>query len=329
MTLRQPIDPELAALATLMPYIDLDDPVQARKMDRTIVGELRKSARADDYERLGLARPDGSEFSIAVHRPVPPRAGEILPVLVFLHGGSFITGGLYSELERCAFYAESARCAVLSVDYRLAPEHPFPAALEDCLRVVEWLGTEGDEHGLDRERVAIGGLSAGGALAAATALCLRDTRVGAATAGPGVPAPGLGAMSVRLVLQMLLFPVLDASVSTPSARQFTDTPVLQAHQLPTLWRAYLGDSGEPGTSWASPALAAGFADCPPAYIAVAQLDPLRDEALRFAERMIAADIPVDLRMYARAYHSFDTFHTTRIGRIARHHQAESLAAALR
>jgi acetyl esterase len=246
-----------------------------------------------------------------------------------LHGGSFITGGLHSELERCAYYAESARCAVVSVDYRLAPEHPFPAALTDCLSVLEWLGRQGEEHGLDRERVAIGGLSAGGALAAATTLCLRDTRIGVAAAAPGLPAPGPGAMSVHLVLQMLLYPVLDASITTASSHQFTDTPVLQAHQLPTLWKAYLPDPAEPSTSWASPALTSGFAGCPPAFIAVAQLDPLRDEALRFAERMIAADIPVDVRLYARTYHSFDAFHTTRIGRIARHHQAESLAAAFR
>ncbi|MFG1954794.1 alpha/beta hydrolase [Micromonospora sp. NPDC048830] len=328
MAPKRPIDAELAALATLLPEIDLRDPEGAREIERTIIGELRRSSRADDYERIQLRRPDGSELSVALHRPSRPKAtGGPIPVLVFLHGGGFIMGGLHTERERCAQYAEAAKCAVVSVDYRLAPEARFPAALEDCLAVLDWLGREADVHGFDRERVAIGGLSAGGALAAATVLCLRDSREGVPQT-PDLPLPGDGAFSVRLVLQMLLFPVLDASMTTVSAREYTDTPILKASMLPVMWHHYLGDRGEV-PRWASPSSAQNLTGCPPAFIAIAQFDPLRDEGLHFAQRLLSAGVPVGLHLYSRTYHSFDTFHTTRMGQVARQHQAEVLTAAFR
>src|ERR1700741_1777206 len=114
------IDPELAALATLIPDIDLEDPVRARVIERAVSGEMRKAARAPDYEAVALTRSNGSELTIALHRPHESRrARRSLPALLFLHGGNFITGGIHSELDRCAFYADAADCLVISVDYRL------------------------------------------------------------------------------------------------------------------------------------------------------------------------------------------------------------------
>lgn len=326
---KRAIDPELAALATLIPEIDLADPARSREIERTVVGEMPRGPSADDFESFDLSRPDGSQLAIALHRPThwEPPPGPPLPVLVFLHGGSFITGGLHSELQRCARYAETTTCAVVSVDYRLAPEDPFPAGLEDCLTVLDWIGNNAGDLGVDRERVAIGGLSAGGALAAGCALRLRDAHADVVPDSM-TPPVGAGARSLTLVLQMLLFPVLDASMTTRSSREFIDTPILRAATLPGMWQQYLEPAAEI-PQWASPSLATDVAGSPPTFIATAQFDPLRDEAIQFAQRLLTCDIPVDLHVYARSYHSFDTFHTTRMGRIAHQHQVDSLTAAFR
>lgn len=326
------LDPELAALATLIPTLDIADARAARQMERAISSEMRRGPVAGvKRDIVDITRPDGTTLEVSVHRPTRASRPGPLPVLLFLHGGSFVVGGLHTEEARCEYYAAAVGCAVVSVEYRLAPEHPYPAALDDCLVALHWLMTDADQQDLDARRVAVGGLSAGGTLAAATALWCRD----AADDTRGLPGGGQLATTFprppRPMLQLLLHPALDASVSTHSATTFTDTPILTAGHLALMWRLYLGHefTASDMRGLASPAHAADLAHLPPAYIAVSQFDPLRDECLRYAQRLIDADVPVEFHHYSRAFHSFDSFSASRMGRNAMIAQAEALTTAFR
>ncbi len=308
------LDAELAALQVMMPSIDIDDVAAARLTEVGIVKEMRGSgdARQVDITDLMCPRPGDGGVSIRVYRP-HLRTGRALPTLLFIHGGSFVTGGLHSEDSRCERYAVQADCVVVALDYRLAPEHPFPAGLDDCHLVLTWLIAHADELHLDVSRVAVGGLSAGGALATGLAARLRDEE------GP------------PLVLQLLLFPVLDASAGTPSAQAFTDTPILTSSMVASMWRMYLGREW-PQTDLEPPryASAAHLDDVtglPPVYLCTAEFDPLRDEALRYAQRLLQGSVTVDVRLYARAFHSFDSFEAARLAQSACREQVEALRGA--
>lgn len=334
------LDPELAALATLIPLLDLRDVDEARRVEHTVVAEMRRGTPVEVIERHSASRSDGSELAMALHRPTAARGatwprsaltGAGLPVLVFLHGGSFVTGGLHTEEERCQQYADAVGCAVLTVDYRLAPEHPYPAGLDDCSLALDWLAAHAEELDLDLTRVAIGGLSAGGALAAGVALRWRDAQR---------EDPHRERRRVELVLQLLLHPVLDGTLRTGSATAFEDTPIITAQHLRTCWAMYLGvdpadDSGrqaaavKPSAAYASPGRVRDLAGLPPVYLSAAEFDPLRDEALDLAVRLLDAGIPVELHHYARAFHSFDSFNATRMGSAALATQVEALCAAFR
>jgi acetyl esterase len=308
------LDPELAAMQVLMPRIDIAEVAQARATEAALVANMRLSDHRPDVETTDavVPRSDGTHLAVRAYRPRTRRRGP-LPMLLFIHGGSFVTGDLNTEDTRCEIYAAEAECIVFAVDYRLAPENPFPAGLDDCLTALVHLRDQSDGLGIDNGRVAIGGLSAGGALASGTAI---------RSSGDGRPA---------LVLQMLLFPVLDAGLTTHTARHYSDTPVLTHQTLRDMWRLYLGPRWSPGQAsypiHSSPAHEPDVSLSPPTYLCTAGYDPLRDEALEHAQRLMRAEVPVDLRQYARGFHSFDSFHATRLGKAAIRGQVEALRAA--
>jgi acetyl esterase/lipase len=308
------VDPELAAMQVLAPRISLVDLAAAREMEYSLATQTtRRTADVEVTELVGERR-DGSSIALRMYRPA--RTVHVtLPVLLFIHGGSFVTGGLHSEDNRCIHYAREAETAVVAVDYRLAPEHPFPAAIEDCQDTLDWLVGHAGELHVDASRLAIGGLSAGGALAAALGLWAAKR-----------PA-------VSPIFLMLLFPVLDARLHSSSVREFTDTPVLIADTVHRLWPLYLGGSvgdDEPLSYLAAPAEAgaADLAGLPPTLIVTAQYDPLRDEGLAFATRLLQAGVPVDLHHFGRGFHSFDSFDATRLGLECLDTQVRALRQAL-
>lgn len=286
-----PLDAELAAALAGMPYVGLADPVRAR-------------AAMDDLV-LALARPAGEERAVVEDRLVAggvpvriyrPRETPA-PVLVYFHGGGFVTGGLENEHERCLRFAGEDGIAVVSVDYRLAPEHPFPAGFEDCYAATVWAHAHAEEFGGDAERVAVGGGSAGGALAAAVALRARDE------GGP------------PLVFQMLLYPVLDDRMATPSMRAFTEPPLFNSGDVRHMWRHYLGGRADV-PAYAAPARAEDLSGLPRAYVLVPEHDPLRDEGLAYAHRMIVSGVPTELHHVPGACHGFDGIMSARLGRLA-------------
>jgi acetyl esterase len=307
---RRTMDPELAALHVLTPNIEIADYVTARERERHLVAEMRSGVPPVevDVTDTRCARPDGSVIPVRLYRP-RGSAGRILPVLLFIHGGSFVTGGLHSEDSRSEQYAARTGCAVIGLDYRLAPEHPFPAGLDDCWTVLEWLVVESARLEIDPTRIAVGGLSAGGGLAAGLAARSRDA------GGPPI------------VLQLLMFPVLDARGDSGSVRRFRDTPVLTGGGVETMWELYLGPDRSAPPQYSSPAQLADLSDLPAAFISAAEYDPLRDEALDYASRLLGAGVSVDLRLYAHAYHSFDGFEAARLSQAARQDQVAALRAA--
>jgi acetyl esterase/lipase len=314
---RRLFDPELAAMQVMMPAIDIADVPGARRIEQELAREMRTARTVGDdlvdVDDLSFARADGSALALRRYVPAQPRQRRLSrPALLFIHGGSFVTGGLHSEDDRCEAYAAGVECAVFAVDYRLAPEHPFPAALDDCWLALRWIAQHAADLGVDPRRLAIGGLSAGGALAAGLAQRVRDR------GGP------------PLTLQLLLFPVLDAALNHTSNRLFTDTPVLDSRTVEVMWSLYLGARWRRGghpPQYASPAHTSDLRDLPAAHICAAEFDPLRDEAVSYAQRLLEHEVSVNLRLYARSFHSFDSFTAARLAGTARRDQMDALRVA--
>ncbi len=206
--------------------------------------------------------------------------------LLFFHGGAFVFGDLESEHSRCLHLADQVGCIVVSVDYRLAPEHPFPAAHDDGVTALDWLRRDADALNVDRGRIAIGGASAGGALAAGIALRSRDEE------------------GAWLRAQLLIYPAVDDRVTTASIRQYYRHTPWDGERTEKMWHLYL-HGVETTTSYAAPARATDLSNLPPTYIMTAEEDPLRDEALSFAQRLLAARVSVEYHHFASTYHGFD------------------------
>ncbi|SEC60197.1 acetyl esterase [Pseudomonas mohnii] len=204
--------------------------------------------------------------------PVSPPTGGA-PCIVYLHGGGWVVGGLDSHDFICAELASTLGVLVIAVDYRLAPEHPFPAAFDDCLKA--WRGLRSGPFRLDPQRTLVAGDSAGGNLAATLCLALRD-------AGEPVPAA-----------QVLIYPGLGGDQHLASRSECIDAPLLSSSDVDCYHALYLRGSPQPGP-YAMPLLAADLRRLPPAFIAVAQFDPLRDDGVLYAERLNAAGVAATL-----------------------------------
>jgi acetyl esterase/lipase len=215
--------------------------------------------------------------------PSPPR-----PCVYWIHGGGYIMGSALTVDARLNSWVESLGCVVIAVDYRLAPEHSYPAALSDCYDGLRWSIAHAAELGVDPERIVVAGASAGGGLAAALALLTRDRG------------------EVALAHQILIYPMLDDRGVTPSSGM-EGAPVWGRAANRLGWRAYLGShaSTTDVPVYAVPARATDLAGLPPAFIAVGSADLFRDESIDYASRLLASGVPAELHVYAGAPHGFD------------------------
>jgi acetyl esterase len=277
-------DPDLAPFVPRLTPIDYADPHAARArlaevMARQPPNEPQAPVHVED--RTVPAGPDRPARAVRLYRPAA--AAGARPALVFPHWGGFVTGDLDTSATASARIADLVGAVVVSPDYRLAPEHPFPAALDDCYAALEWVVDRAGELGVDPGRVGVGGLSAGGGLAAGLAVRARDRH------GPAV------------CFQYLLFPQLDDRLDTPSARTFVDTPMLDRAGLVLSWKHYLG--GAPAPPPAAPARIGDLAGLPPAFVGVCEFDPLRDEGLHFAHRLIQAGVRTEVAHYPGTFHA--------------------------
>lgn len=311
---RGAIDPELQRALDRLPPVGtesrLDDLELIRSL-RDTLGMLQALGTtlpsddqvATDNVTVPTPHPDG-ELLVRLYRPAERGDGALL----FLHGGAYILGDAYVEEARCLHLASEGRCLVASVDYALAPESPFPAGLEDAYTGLEWLHGHAAELGVAPGRIAVGGSSAGAGLAAALALLARDR------GGPPI------------CFQLLVYPMLDDRMETASMRM-EDTALFTPRAARDAWAHYLG--GRVADHLAAPGRAADVSDLPPAYLLVAEHDPLRDEGIDYAKKLVAAGIPTELHLFPGTFHGFDLIGArTRIGRQALEEQASALRHAL-
>lgn len=225
----------------------------------------------------------GGDIPVRIYTP----AGEgPFPALVYYHGGGWVIGNLDTVEVPCRLLTNRANCVVVSVDYRLAPEHKFPAAADDANAVVKWVAENALTIGVDPKRIAVGGDSAGGNLAAVVALMARDN------GGPS------------LVYQMLIYPVTNHSYDTDSYRENGEGYFLTKDTMVWFWNHYLRDELDSKNPYASPLLAEDLSGLPPALVITGGYDPLRDEGEAYAERLKAEGVPVEATRYDGMIHGF-------------------------
>jgi acetyl esterase/lipase len=214
-----------------------------------------------------------------------------LPALFWIHGGGYVVGDIEQDDRLMKQFVKRINCVAVSVDYRLAPEHPFPAPVEDCYAGLKWLFGHADELGIEPSRIAIGGASAGGGLTAGLALMARDRR------------------EVQVAFQLLIYPMIDDRNATPASYAITDPRVWNRESNRLGWKAYLGrDGGGSDISpYAAVARATDLTNLPRAYISVGTLDLFIDENIEYAQRLIQAGVPTELHVYPGAFHGFDLF----------------------
>jgi acetyl esterase len=208
--------------------------------------------------------------------------------LVYFHGGGWVIGNIETHDATCRQLAAGAGCVTISVDYRLAPEHKFPAGPEDCYAATKWVSDNARSLNVAQDRIAVGGDSAGGNLAAVVALMARDR------GGP------------KLAFQLLIYPATDCADDTPSQHEFAEVSpdyLLSRADMEWFWGHYLGP-GDKSNPMACPALAKSLANLPPAFVLTAEVDPLRDEGEAYAEAMRTAGVNVTLKRYNGVCHGF-------------------------
>ena len=290
---RPPLTPAMRALVQRMaraghpPFHHLT-PAQARAAYEKAAGVLDVPRPAlARVQALHLPARDGAALPARLLAPRAAGDGAPLPVLLYLHGGGFTVGSLDTHDTLCRVLAQAADCAVLSLEYRLAPQHRFPTAVHDAWDALHWLATQGAAAlGLDAARLAIGGDSAGGTLAAVNALHARDV---------GLP----------LALQLLFYPGTTAHQDTDSHALFHDDPVLDQALIGWFFDQYIDSVDR--TDWRFAPLLAEDADgAAPAWIGLAECDPLVDEGIAYADKLRAAGVPVALEIYRGVVHGFIT-----------------------
>jgi len=296
-------DPELQALLEFLPdtSLGLNEPVKARAGFLELIASLNA-----DIDHTGVAienrrvpGPAGAP-DVPVRIYSPEGLNRAVPGILHIHGGGFVIGDLDSELGACVALCRTLGVVVVSVDYRLAPETPYPGPLEDCYAALKWVSSNSAQLHLDPSRLAVFGLSAGGGLAAATALLARDR------GGPPV------------CFQYLGIPELDDRLHTPSMLRFVDTPMWNRPNAVLSWDFYLGDQYQRGADdvpyHAAPARAEDLAGLPSAYVSTMEFDPLRDEGVEYALKLMRAGVATELHSFPGTFHGSSLFSTTQVSR---------------
>ncbi|GGF41722.1 alpha/beta hydrolase [Subtercola lobariae] len=318
------LDDELVAAAAALPTFDRADVAEARRIyasrfaaaagpaSSASTSDATGSESADrdgvTIERRSVAAVDGWMIALRIYRP---QTRTNRAAVYHVHGGGFMMGDLEMSDHRNREIATEVGSIVVSVDYRLAPEWPFPTPLDDVFAGLVWVHEHADDLDIDPASIVLHGVSAGGALVAATALLARDR------GGPPV------------AFQFLASPVLDDRLTSDSSRRFTDTPALTRHDIEVCWSLYLhgrfeGVDGAVATSWrenaetpapyAAPARASDLRGLPSTYISVAEFDPLRDDGIAYADALLAAGIPTELHLFPGTYHGSSVIREPAISR---------------
>ncbi|RSM70530.1 alpha/beta hydrolase [Kibdelosporangium aridum] len=311
------IDPELLPWLDMMPAIDFTDAESLARKRASFdeIGSMIPPYEAThpiDVRNELVPGPEGApDVPVRIYR----RAGQegAQPGLLYIHGGGFVIGRVDMADLAAMPFVDKLGIVVVAVDYRLAPETPFPGPVEDCYAALVWTANKASELGIDPARLAVGGESAGGGLSAATVLLARDR---------GGPA---------LSHQYLWIPELDDRLETESMREYVDTPLWNRPNAVFSWDSYLGE-GKRGTAdvspYAAPARAADLSGLPPTVVTVCQFDPLRDEGLEYARRLSQANVPTEVRGYAGSFHGSTMIGDAAVTQRAAADQLEDLCRGL-
>lgn len=284
------IDPQIQKVLDLVKQAGLPEiwqltPTEGREQYRTRVGRLAQKLDIFHVHDRRIPGP-GQDIPIRVYQPREVAPGEKFPILLWLHGGGFVIGDLDTHDSACRGLANSADCLVVAVDYRLAPECKFPAAVEDCHAALRWLALHAVEINGDPGRIAVGGDSAGGNLAAVMALLARND---------GYP---------KLRGQLLIYPCVAPEPETPSHKKFAEGYVLTRNAMTWFYKQYTRSPKEFYDFRFAPLVADDLSNLPPAFVLVAGFDPLRDEGVDYAKRLVDAGNPVTLSNYEGMIHGF-------------------------
>lgn len=285
-----PLDPQAKA------FLENSPPAPSFPHDTKSIDEIRKlTARLEGdpdpvekvEDRVVPGSEAGVEISVRIYWPAgtdestSPKAG-----FVFFHGGGWVLGNLDAYDHLCHRLANAGDCVVVSVDYRLAPEHRFPAAAEDCYDATVWTAQHASELGIDPERIAVGGDSAGGNLAAVVSLMDRDRKTS------------------HVAYQALIYPITDANFETPSYNENGQGYFLTTERMAWFWELYLSDASEASNPYAAPLQATSLEGLPPAYVMTAEFDPLLSEGDAYADRLEEAGVRVERERYDGQIHGF-------------------------
>ena len=240
----------------------------------------------DDVDVLQYEIAGYRDAKIKTYVIEPKGCKEILPCIVYFHGGGFILRASAAHYKIAKWYAQKVKCKIVYVDYRLAPKHPFPIPVEDCYSAYQWTILNADKLGIDKNKIGIGGDSAGGNLAASVTIMLKDRK-------QKLP---VGAM--------LIYPVMDRRMKTESMKRYTDTPVWNAKLSKMMWKAYLKDTNA-DVKYASPMEAESLSFFPRTYIEVAEYDCLHDEGMDFSDRLQQEGVKVELHEEKGTCHGFE------------------------
>jgi len=307
-------DPELAHMVPLLPiesdWSNLD--AARAQMDELIAAMPAPSGIGPDdvriEDRVVPGPPEGPELTVRIYTPAGD--AESRPGVLYIHGGGFCFGSIEFEHASALSVAHRTGAVVVSVEYRLAPENPFPAGIDDCYAALVWFASEASTLGVDAGRIAVMGQSAGGGLAAGLALMARDR------GGPS------------LCFQLLGIPELDHRLETASMKTFVDTPLWNRPNAIMSWRCYLGERPGRVSMYASPAIAEDLSGLPPAYVSTMEFDPLRDEGIEYALRLLRAGVAVELHQYPGTFHGSSLVTGAAVSRRAHTESMEALIRGL-
>lgn len=291
------LDPQTAALIEMVAqnrvpaFSDLE-PEAAREL--YLAGKAYTQPDPPEVAEVRNLEVPGAYGPIPVrsYRPLGASPGQTLAALVYFHGGGWVIGDLETHDTLCRELANAAGCMVFAVDYRRAPEYRFPAAVDECIAATQWVQSEAGRLGVDAARIAVGGDSAGGNLAAVVALALRDARAAGAKLPP-------------LAFQLLIYPSTDLSRHSASYERYGEGYLLTRQDMAYFHTHYLGEDTAAMADWrVSPALATDFAGLPPALVLTAGYDPLRDDGLEYAQHLSAAGNLATHICFERQIHGF-------------------------
>ncbi|GED71901.1 esterase [Brevibacillus reuszeri] len=306
------VHPELRTMLSVMPEMNFDREnlvAMRNSMDDMFVGAPQNPnlSIADQF----VLAADG-EYQIPVRVYKPRVSNETLPGILYIHGGGYIVGSVKTFDATCQEIAADLASVVVSVDYRLAPEHPYPIPVEDCYSALLWFAANAEEMGVDPARIAVVGASAGGGLTAAVSLLARDRN------GPVI------------AFQMPLYPMIDDRHITISSNEITDNRVWNTKFNRQGWEMYLGEqAGTEISPYAAPARATDFSRLPSTYTCIGDLDPFRDETIEFVRKLTEAHVPVEFHLYPGCFHGFELIvPNASISRQARQAYYEALKRAL-